>query len=47
MEVYPDWDFRENISIEPCICKADCGNYVLSIKGHKAHVFDAPKKRND
>ena len=44
MELYPDWDFRENISIQPCICKADCGNYVLSIKGHKAHVFDAPKK---
>ena len=44
MEVYPDWNFRENIAIHPCECNKKCGNYVLYVKGCMAHVRNAPEQ---
>ena len=32
-----DWDYREEVRIDPCDCNQDCGNYVLTIKGKHVH----------
>ncbi len=37
-----DWDYREEVRIDPCECNHDCGNYILSIKGEHAHIKNAP-----
>ena len=34
----PDWDYKENLYLEPCACNHECGNHILCIKGHKTHV---------
>ena len=39
----PNWDYKENISLKPCDCREECGNYVLYVKGDMAHVKDAPE----
>ena len=37
-----DWDYREEVRIDPCECNHDCGNYILSIKGEHVHMDNAP-----
>ena len=39
----PNWDYKENLSLKPCECRAECGNYILYVKGEMAHVRGAPK----
>jgi len=39
----PNWDYKENLSLKPCECREECGNYILSVKGEMAHVKDAPE----
>ena len=41
--IKPNWDYKENISLKPCDCGVDCGNYILFIKGEMAHVHNAPE----
>ena len=40
--IQDDWDYREEVRIEPCECNHDCGNYILTIKGEHAHIKNAP-----
>ena len=37
-----DWDYREEVRIDPCECNHECGNYILSIKGEHTHIKNVP-----
>ena len=39
----PNWDYKENLSLKPCECREECGNYILFVKGEMAHVKGAPE----
>ena len=40
----PDWDYKENLYLEPCECNHECGNHILNIKGEMAHVKCNPNE---
>ena len=40
----PDYDYKENLYLEPCACNYECGNHILVLKGHKTHVKCHPDK---
>ena len=40
----PDYDYKENLYLEPCVCNHECGNHILFIKGHKTHVHCKPNE---
>ena len=37
-----DWNYKESLLIEPCCCRYECGNYVLSVKGRMTHFKGFP-----
>ena len=37
-----DWNYKESVLIEPCCCRYECGNYVLSVKGRMTHFKGVP-----
>jgi len=39
---YEEWDYKENMFIEPCACHQDCGNYILCMKGNRTHFKKVP-----
>ena len=44
-DTFEDWDYKEELKIEPCECHYKCGNYVLLIKGKHLHAeFPPPKE---
>ena len=40
--IQDDWDYKEEVRIEPCQCIYECGNYILTIKGEHAHIKNVP-----
>ena len=40
-ELY-DWDYKESVLLEPCSCRHECGNYILSVKGRMTHFKNVP-----
>ena len=40
----PQWDYKENLYLEPCVCNHECGMHILFIKGHKTHVQANPNE---
>ena len=40
----PDWDYKENLYLEPCASDYECGNHFLVIKGQKTHVKWHPER---
>ena len=37
-----DWDYKESVLLEPCSCRHECGNYILSVKGRMTHFKNVP-----
>ena len=40
----PEWDYKENLYLEPCVCNHECGRHILFIKGYKTHVHCKPNE---
>ena len=37
-----EWPCTDRLYLTPCKCNAECGNYLLMMKGEMCHVKNAP-----
>ena len=35
-----EWNSKEDMFIEPCSCRSECGNHILFMKGKLTHFKD-------